>query len=157
MEGGDIHDYVIEGFNLKLTCCQQHRGTIINRPDLFPVPTFVGGSGSSHIDVTVVFGRVPTHEWKLSEEFSGSDHKIIRVTSQDTNHEYPKRRQLRLTNFEKVREAATPDNSSAAAISAGFSDAVAANTPVMEGPNGVTHSPTVSVADEDEAFTNGFD
>ncbi|EER13826.1 hypothetical protein Pmar_PMAR006891, partial [Perkinsus marinus ATCC 50983] len=23
------------------TCCQQHRGTIINRPDLFPAPTFV--------------------------------------------------------------------------------------------------------------------
>ncbi|EER12634.1 conserved hypothetical protein, partial [Perkinsus marinus ATCC 50983] len=64
-----------------------------------------------------------------------SDHKIIRVTLQDTKHEYPKRPQLRLTNFEKVREAAPaiPDNSPAAAISAGLSDAVAANTPAMEG------------------------
>ncbi|KAF4647085.1 hypothetical protein FOZ61_004678, partial [Perkinsus olseni] len=104
------------------TCCQQHRGTILNRPDLFPAPTFVGGNGSSHIDVTVAFGRVPPHEWKLSEEFSGSDHRIIRVSLQDT-HEYPKRPQLRLTDFKKVREAAAaiPANSSAAAISAGLS------------------------------------
>ncbi|KAF4652882.1 hypothetical protein FOL47_010807 [Perkinsus chesapeaki] len=122
------------GDDFLATCLRGH-GTVLNRPDLFPDPTFVGGQGSSHIDVTVAIGRVPPHEWRLSDEFSGSDHKLLRLTIQDKQPTAPKRLQLRLTNHEKVGEVAAsiPDHSSAVEIAATLSEAVAANTPLMEG------------------------
>ncbi|EER04345.1 conserved hypothetical protein [Perkinsus marinus ATCC 50983] len=118
-----------------LTICLRGHGMVLNRPDLFPDPTFVGGVGSSHIDVTVAFGRVPLHEWKLSDEFSGSDHRLIRISFQDSAPSIPRRLQLRLTDHKKVGEVAAtiPDHSSAVEIAATLSEAVAANTPLMEG------------------------
>ncbi|EER07564.1 conserved hypothetical protein [Perkinsus marinus ATCC 50983] len=93
-----------------LTICLRGHGMVLNRPDLFPDPTFVGGVGSSHIDVTVAFGR-------------------------DSAPSIPRRLQLRLTDHKKVGEVAAtiPDHSSAVEIAATLSEAVAANTPLMEG------------------------
>ncbi|KAF4651541.1 hypothetical protein FOL47_000322, partial [Perkinsus chesapeaki] len=107
------------------------RGTILNDPEGYPSPTFLGGLGrESWADVTWSVGNVGTVEWELlSSLFTASDHRALQTILTGTDISYPVGLQLHLTDLEKVNELVfgLPEDVSASEISTALAQAVEEN------------------------------